>query len=217
MRTTEIHALHWCGMDMQAYWDRVYSGAKPSERSWFRPHLELSLALIERSGVDHGAAILDVGGGESTLTDDLMAAGFRDLTVLDASQMALERIRLRLGRAEEKVSWICGDVLAVELPRSRYALWHDRAVFHFLTERSQRVAYVRQAALAVKPGGHIIVGAFGPEGPKQCSGLNVMRYDSRSLDEEFGNRFRLVESVEELHQTPSGATQPFVYCHWVVL
>lgn len=205
-------------MDAQSYWNRTYSGGNPSGRSWFRPHLDTSLALIERCAPDRGSAVvIDVGGGESTLADDLMAAGYREITVLDASQAALERVRARLGPVGEKIAWVCGDILSVELLQNHYSVWHDRAVFHFLTERAERVAYVRQAASAVKPGGHVIVGTFGPEGPKKCSGLDVMRYDAGSLHEEFGSGFRLVESLEELHQTPSGAVQPFVYCRFVVV
>lgn len=217
MRQRERRRINLCEMDTQSHWNRIYSTGKSSERSWFRPHLDTSLALIERYAADRGAAVIDVGGGESTLADDLIAAGYRDITVLDASQAVLERVRARLGPDGERIVWVCGDILSVQLPHGRFSVWHDRAVFHFLTERAERAAYVRQAASAVKQGGDVIVGAFGSDGPKKCSGLDVIRYDAASLYAEFGSSFRLVESLEESHRTPSGAMQPFVYCHFLVL
>lgn len=204
-------------MNMQSHWNEIYSTRKLSERSWFRPHLDTSLALIERADGDRDTPILDVGGGESTLVDDLIAAGYRNVSVLDISEEALEHTRARLESASRDVTCLCSDILDANLPPDRYGIWHDRAVFHFLTERAQRAAYVRQASLAVRSGGHVIVGTFRPEGPKKCSGLDVVRYDAESLDREFGNRFHLIETTQELHRTPFGTTQPFLYCHWMVL
>jgi SAM-dependent methyltransferase len=122
----------------------------------------------------------------------------------------------RLGTAAGRVHWLLGDITQIDLVPRRYDVWHDRAVFHFLTVEEQRVAYVRQVAHAVRPGGHVIVSTFGPEGPVQCSGLDVVRYDARALHDEFGARFRLVESRKELHQTPFGTTQQFLYCYCMV-
>ncbi len=132
--------------------------------------------------------------------------------VLDISQVAIETTKKRLGAAAEQVRWLTADVTAATLEPCAYDVWHDRAVFHFLTSAEQRLSYVRQVARAVKPGGHVIVGAFGPEGPTQCSGLDVVRYDAKSLHDEFGAHFRLVDSSSELHHTPSGTTQQFLYC-----
>lgn len=202
---------------MQSHWNGIYSAKKPSETSWFRPHLDRSLALIEQANGDRNTPILDVGGGESTLADDLLAAGYRDVSVLDISQEALDHTKARLGPASENVTCLCSNILDANLPAGRYGVWHDRAVFHFLTDPAQRATYVRQASLAVRTGGHVIVSTFSPDGPKKCSGLDVVRYDADSLNKEFGSRFRLVETVQELHQTPFGTTQPFLYCHWVVL
>lgn len=202
---------------MQSHWNGIYSAKKPSETSWFRPHLDRSLALIEQANGDRDTPILDVGGGESTLADDLLAAGYRDVSVLDISQEALDHTKARLGPASENVTCLCSNILDANLPAGRYGVWHDRAVFHFLTDPAQRATYVRQASLAVRTGGHVIVSTFSPDGPKKCSGLDVVRYDADSLNKEFGSRFRLVETVQELHQTPFGTTQPFLYCHWVVL
>lgn len=200
-------------MDAKTHWEHVYTTKTPESVSWYRPHLEISLALIERAGVARSASIIDIGAGESTLVDDLLLRGYKDLTVLDVSQTAIEVTKKRLGPAADQVRWLAADVLAVELEPAACDLWHDRAVFHFLTKPEQRIAYVRQVMRAVKPGGHVIVSTFGLEGPTKCSGLEVMRYDSESLHGEFGGRFRLVESSKELHQTPFGTTQQFLYCY----
>jgi 2-polyprenyl-3-methyl-5-hydroxy-6-metoxy-1,4-benzoquinol methylase len=200
-------------MDLRAHWEKIYGTKPPEAVSWYRPHLEISLALIERAAGGRAAAIIDVGGGESTLVDDLLARGYQDVTVLDVSLTALEVTRKRLGEAAELVRWLAGDVTRIGLPAGSYDVWHDRAVFHFLTTEQDRVAYVQQVAHAVKPSGHVIVSTFGPEGPTKCSGLDVVRYDAGSLHDQFGAHFRLVESQKELHQTPFGTTQQFLYCY----
>jgi 2-polyprenyl-3-methyl-5-hydroxy-6-metoxy-1,4-benzoquinol methylase len=200
-------------MDATTHWDKVYTTKAPDAVSWYRAHLETSLALIERAAEARSAAILDVGGGESTLVDDLLLRGYENVTVLDVSQAAIDLTKRRLGAAAEQVRWLVADITAIGLEPRAYDVWHDRAVFHFLTAPEQRVAYVRQVARSVKPGGHIIVSTFGPEGPTKCSGLDVVRYDAESLHREFGARFRLVESSKELHQTPFGTTQQFLYCY----
>src|SRR5712691_2766373 len=200
-------------VDAKTYWEKIYTTKAPEAVSWYRPHLETSLALIGRAAAGYSASIIDVGGGESTLVDDLLARGFENITVLDVSQTAIEATRRRLGLAADRVHWLVADITEVELEPSAYAVWHDRAVFHFLMSEDQRAAYVRQVARAVKPGGHVIVSAFGPEGPVKCSGLDVVRYNAESLHREFGVRFHLVESSAELHQTPFGATQQFLYCY----
>ena len=200
-------------MNTQAHWDRVYRTKAHTEVSWFRPHLETSLSLIERVAGDRSASIIDVGGGESTLVDDLIARGYRKVAVLDISRTAIEHTKKRLGSASPQATWLIADITEAGLPTHYYDVWHDRAVFHFLTEAPQRLAYVRQVSSAVKPGGHVIVGTFGPEGPSRCSGLDVVRYDANSLHTEFGARFRLMESSTELHRTPFGTTQQFLYCY----
>jgi 2-polyprenyl-3-methyl-5-hydroxy-6-metoxy-1,4-benzoquinol methylase len=200
-------------MDTKKHWENVYGVKAPDAVSWYRSHLETSLTLIERAVPDHSASIIDVGGGESTLVDDLVARGYKSITVLDVSETAITVTRKRLGRSAEQVRWLVADITKASLKQSSYDVWHDRAVFHFLTSIEQRNAYVRNVAIAVKTGGHIIVSTFGPEGPTKCSGLEVMRYDTESLHEEFGQRFRLVESSKELHRTPFGTTQQFLYCY----
>ena len=200
-------------MDTKTHWEKIYGTKAPETVSWYRPHLETSLALIERAAPRKSASIIDVGGGESTLVDDLLARGYQNLTVLDISQTAVDVTKKRLGLAAEQVHWLVADVTDAQLELGAYDVWHDRAVFHFLTVIEQRVAYVRNVAHAVRPGGHVIVSTFGPEGPNKCSGLDVVRYDAESLHNQFGARFRLVESSRELHHTPFGTTQQFLYCY----
>ena len=203
-------------MDVRAHWDRIYSEKGSENVSWYSPHLEVSLAFIQQTGIEHSAAIIDVGGGQSTLVDDLLSRGFENVTVLDVSQTAIDANRMRLREASARVCWLIADVTSGEFEPSAYDVWHDRAVFHFLTEAGNRAAYVRQVTRAVKPGGHVIVATFGPDGPMRCSGLEVVRYDEGSLQSQFGDRFRLVNSLTTMHHTPAGTMQQFLYCHFVV-
>ena len=199
-------------MTTRTHWENVYQSRAVDEVSWYRPHLDVSLRLIEEAAPDRGGAIIDVGGGEATLVDDLVTRGYGDVTVLDISQAAIEVAKARLGSSAAPVHWITGDITDVALEAARYDIWHDRAVFHFLTNAEDRAAYVRQVARAVKLGGHVIVATFGPEGPETCSGLDVVRYNAGSLHGEFGPRFRLLDSVTEHHETPWGTPQQFMYC-----
>jgi 2-polyprenyl-3-methyl-5-hydroxy-6-metoxy-1,4-benzoquinol methylase len=204
------------GMDAKGHWEEVYETKAPTEVSWFSPHLETSLSLIRCISPQPSSSIIDVGGGESTLVDDLIASGYQNVTVLDIAQTAIDTAKKRVGFAAHQVKWLAADITRVTLPERFYDVWHDRAVFHFLTQLDERRAYVRQAASAVKAGGHVIVATFGPEGPKTCSGLNVRRYDAHSLHDEFGTRFRLVESSKEMHRTPFGTAQQFLYCYCIL-
>ena len=199
-------------MNVKTHREEIYREKAPDAVSWYRPHLETSLALIEKAAPERGVSIIDVGGGESTLVDDLLARGYQNITVLDVSQTAIDVTKKRLASASEGVRWVTADIVNGELAPNTYDVWHDRAVFHFLTAMDQRVAYVRQAARAVKPGGHVLISTFGPDGPTKCSGLEVVRYDAESLHAEFGVRFRLLDSIKELHNTPFGTTQQFLYC-----
>ena len=200
-------------MPAKDHWDRVYSTKESDAVSWFQEHAEQSLALIQAAGVSLGAAIVDVGAGASTLVDDLLAGGYTDISVLDLSAEALAVAQNRLGARSAQVSWLVGDITLIELPTHRFDLWHDRAVFHFLTTTEARAAYVRAVLKAVKPGGHVIVATFAEDGPTQCSGLPVMRYNETALHAEFGAEFALLLHQREVHQTPSGSAQSFVYCY----
>ncbi len=199
-------------MTIEAHWNKVYQTKAVDEVSWYRLHLETSLTLIEGAAPHKSSAVIDVGGGQATLVDDLLARGYGDVTVLDISAAAIHAAKARLGSSAAEVQWITGDITNVALTAARYDFWHDRAVFHFLTRADDRAAYVRQVAHAVKRGGHVIVATFGPEGPETCSGLDVVRYDAESLHGEFGPRFRLLESATERHDTPWGTPQQFMYC-----
>lgn len=204
-------------MDRQTHWEKVYATHAPDGVSWFRPHLETSLSFVKRTPAgDHPVRVIDVGGGESTLVDDLLAQGYRRPTVLDISRTAIEVTKARLGSRADEVDWIVSDIAGADLPANAFDVWHDRAVFHFLTNAADREAYVAQVRKSVKRGGHVIIGTFGPDGPLKCSGLDVKRYDADSLHSEFGGGFRLVDSVRESHQTPFGTNQQFVYCFCVV-
>jgi SAM-dependent methyltransferase len=200
-------------MNATQHWEGVYRSKRPDEVSWYRPHLDVSLELIERLAQDRDARVIDVGGGESTLVDDLVSRGYRNVTVLDLSATALEVAKARLGAGASLATWRVGDVCGVPLPAQAFDVWHDRAVFHFLTRPEDRAAYVRQASRAMRVGGHVVVATFGPDGPLQCSGLDVVRYDAQSLHGEFGRRFRLLDHRTELHRTPAGRIQPFIYCY----
>jgi len=203
-------------MDAQGHWNKIYAEKAADAVSWYAPHLETSLALIERLAGGPAASIIDIGGGESTLVDDLLARGYEDVTVLDISRVAIEaarkRVESRVGKAGDGVRWIEADITKCTLYPGVLDLWHDRAVFHFFTNGNDRDAYVEQVSRAVRRGGHVVVGTFGSEGPLKCSGLNVVRYDAESMQEAFGARFLLLESSNEWHRTPFGTMQQFLYC-----
>jgi len=204
-------------MKSKSYWEKVYAAKATTSVSWYQEHAECSLSLVRNTGITKSASIIDVGGGASTLVDDLLADGYSDVTVLDLSHAALSAARQRLGARAAKVQWLEADVTDAGLPIHRYDLWHDRAVFHFLTDLQQRQAYVETVFRSVKLGGHVIVATFAEDGPTQCSGLPVMRYAANELHAQFGEAFALVKHVKEAHHTPSGSVQQFVYCYCRVL
>jgi 2-polyprenyl-3-methyl-5-hydroxy-6-metoxy-1,4-benzoquinol methylase len=200
-------------MRIRENWEAVYEQKDPERVSWYRPHLEQSLKFIDDARLDRDAAIIDVGGGASTLVDDLLALGYVNVTVLDVSPTAIASAKARLGKRASAVRWLTADITQTELAAGAYDFWHDRAVFHFLRDEEDRQRYVAAAKRAVKPGGHVLVATFGLEGPARCSGLEVVRYDSDSLHAEFGSAFQKVGTSTEVHETPSGVEQQFVYCH----
>jgi len=198
-------------VDRQTHWDRVYSQKAPVELSWYQPRPDKSLELIGATGIGPNEAIIDVGAGASLLADALLGAGYRDLTVLDVSEQALLTLAARL--PQRAVALLHQDVTRFR-PERRYALWHDRAVFHFLMQRAERERYVRALRESLATGGHVIIATFGGAGPERCSGLPVMRYDAAALASELGTGFELLEAAEELHRTPWGSTQQFQYCRF---
>lgn len=199
-------------MQSKEHWEHVYTTKSETGVSWFQAHARQSVELIKRTGVSKDANIIDVGGGASTLVDDLLADGYRHVTVLDLSEAALAASRARLGDRASSVSWLAGDITRFELPRHAFDIWHDRAVFHFLTTREERQAYVDAVLRAVKPGGHVIVATFAEDGPEKCSGLPVMRYSADDLHSQFGAPFALLQQEHEEHLTPFGTVQKFIYC-----
>lgn len=199
-------------MDEKQHWETVYGTRAPESVSWFQPEAVRSVTLIESVTEDRAAPIIDVGGGASVLVDDLLRRGFLDVSVLDLSGTALERTRTRLGERSGSVTMIEGDIRTAPLPAHHYALWHDRAVFHFLTEAADRAAYVRQLTRSLRPRAHAIIATFAEDGPLRCSGLPVARYSADALHRELGAGFTLVASQRELHATPMGTSQAFVYC-----
>lgn len=200
-------------MQSKAHWEEVYRSQPAEEVSWFQERSEESLRLIQTvSGAKEGF-VIDIGGGASTLTDDLIEEGFQNITVLDISPAALSVARKRLGVVRSGyVNWIEADITKVDLPESQFDVWHDRAVFHFLTDAKDRACYVEKVRTSVKSGGHVIVSTFGADGPQRCSGLEVARYSPDKLHSEFGTPFELLEHSQETHRTPFGTEQKFIYC-----
>jgi len=200
-------------MDRHQHWERIHGVKAPVDVSWYRPHLERSLAFVDGAGLPVNASIIDVGGGASTLVDDLLDRGYHDVTVLDISSAAIDRAKARLGARADTVTWLAGDITTIGLPGHRYDFWHDRAVFHFLTDADARLRYIEAVRRSLKIDGHIVVATFGPSGPTTCSGLEVVRYSADGLHGQFGAQFRKVGSCIEIHTTPWGAEQEFMYCY----
>ncbi len=198
----------------QAHWQSVYTSKGEAGVSWFQENPEPSLELMAEVEARPASAIVDIGGGASRLVDHLIDRGFQDLTVLDLSGAALDAAKARLGRLAASVRWIVADATAWEPPK-KYDIWHDRAAFHFLTEQDDRAAYVARLARALTTGGYAIIATFAPDGPEQCSGLPVVRYDADGLGQVLGPAFELVHTRRHAHTTPWGSVQFFqfsVFC-----
>ncbi len=199
-------------MSGQAHWEAVYGRKDPEDLTWYQPRLQQSLEFISSAKLAPEARIVDVGGGASTLVDDLLEAGHQNLAVIDLAASALEATRARLGDRAETIDWIVGDATEPLLPTASVDLWHDRAVFHFLVDPAARDAYLKELRRCLKPGGHCLVATFALDGPEKCSGLPISRYDVEGLHRVFGDAFEKTGAAEEHHQTPSGGTQSFTYC-----
>lgn len=194
-----------------SHWEDVYLRKEAISVSWYRDHLETSIALLDQAGLTSKSRVIDVGGGASTLVDDLLDRGLESIAVLDLSAASLDVAKKRLGARAERVQWMTGDVTRADLPPGAYTHWHDRAVMHFLTAEDDVHAYADQAARAVAPGGHAVIGGFAPDGPERCSGLVVARRSAEDIARILGASFALIASCQERHLTPSGAAQSFVY------
>jgi len=197
--------------DHRAHWQNIYRTRDAGSVSWYRPHLEVSLELLAESGMSAGSRLIDVGGGASTLVDDLLERGLRDIGVLDISADALAVSRRRLGQRAQEVTWYAHDVLEVALPAGRFDYWHDRAVLHFLTDPADARRYADVAANAVSAGGYAVIAGFAPDGPQRCSGLAVSRRSAQEIAALLAPAFAPVQMRMESHRTPAGHEQRFVY------
>ena len=197
-------------LDRQAHWRQVYTDKDEQAVSWFETVPAVSLELIHATGVEPAAAIIDIGGGASRLVDALIDEGYRDLTVLDISEESLEKAKARLGARGASVNWLATDITTWR-PERLYEVWHDRAALHFLTDADEQAAYAERVKRAVRPGGHVIIATFAPEGPERCSGLPVVHHDAASLSVLLGPAFALMETRRHDHTTPAGAVQRFQF------
>jgi len=201
-------------MTQREHWEKVYLTNQPHKLGWYKPHLETSLKWIKELDLSEDSNIIDVGGGASTLVDDLLNEVYRSITVVDLSKKALALAKERLGERAKLVTWLEEDITSVPLAARHYDLWHDRAVFHFLTAPEQRQQYRINLLKALRPGGHLIIAAFAPEAPPKCSGLPVERYSADKLESTLGAKFELKRHKKELHITPGGVEQMYLYCHF---
>ena len=201
-------------MERKEHWEHAYETNPPDDVSWFQQEPALSLRLIAKTGVGTSDGVIDVGGGASVLVDHLLDAGFERVAVLDISGAALQHARQRLGPRAEKVTWFETDITAFRARRP-FAVWHDRAVFHFLTAPADRQKYVESLQQGLTPGGHVIMATFAIDGPQKCSGLEVSCYDASALSAELGAGFALVEQADETHVTPWHTQQKFSYFRFV--
>lgn len=201
-------------IDRKEHWERAWTARPADEVSWHQEEPTRSLAMIEDAGLVPADALIDVGGGASTLVDHLLARGHEDLTVLDLSRAALDQARRRLGREADRVNWIEADLLAFR-PARTYRLWHDRAVFHFLLDAADRDRYAAVLRRALAPGGQAVIATFAIDGPERCSGLDVVRYDAAGLQAALGHGLELVDIQHEEHRTPAGNIQRFGFFRFI--
>ncbi|MFA5627318.1 MAG: class I SAM-dependent methyltransferase [Thiohalomonadaceae bacterium] len=200
-------------MERKRHWEQIYTHKPVDEVSWFQPHPDYSLRLITAANISKTEPMIDVGGGASRLVDALLEDGYGDVGVLDISATALRLASARLAERAEQVQWFEADVMEFKPPRS-YALWHDRAVFHFLVEPAERWAYRQCLERGLRAGGQLVIATFALDGPEQCSNLPVQRYSEESLSAELGDGYRLLDSLTEVHITPAQKEQHFVYCRF---
>ena len=198
--------------DRKAHWEQIYQDKSPLDVSWYQKEPATSLRLIHNSGIKQDSAIIDVGGGASVLIDRLLNEGYQRLAVLDISSKSLAVAKARLGKKADKVEWYEADITEFKPPHT-VSLWHDRAVFHFLTDAKDQAKYVEVLKTALIPGGHLILAAFAIGGPVKCSGLDIVQYDANKLMKELGSEFELLDETSETHITPANTKQRFAYFH----
>jgi Methyltransferase domain len=195
---------------LKIHWETIYQKKLPSEVSWYQVHPKLSLQLIQKTGITLAQPFIEVGGGASVLIDYLLDMGLTELTVLDLSMTALQQMKNRLSHKANNIQWIETDITTFQPPQQYYC-WHDRAVFHFLTNAQDRHNYVEVLKSSILPNGYVIIATFATDGPQQCSGLEIVQYDAPKIREELGEEFSLLEVHDEIHLTPTQAEQKFSY------
>lgn len=197
--------------DKKKHWETIYSTKQLNEVSWYQPTPETSLNIIKELKISKSASIIDIGGGDSFLVDNLLHLGYKNITVLDISKKAIERAKLRLGKLGETVKWIEADVSNFN-PTETYSVWHDRAAFHFLTEEQDINNYITSAEKGIKSSGDLIIGTFSKNGPKKCSGLEITQYSENDLTKKFKASFKKTTCQVVEHETPFNTTQNFIFC-----
>jgi SAM-dependent methyltransferase len=200
--------------DRKKHWDRVYEKNLLNEVGWYQDYPEMSLKLIAATGVSVDGGIIDIGGGTSKLPGILLDQGYNRVTVLDISGRSIEKAKIQLAEKSSRINWIEADITKYDV-KEKFDVWHDRAVFHFLTDAEDRKGYITSLNQALTINGHLIIGTFGPDAPPKCSGLPVVRYEPESLHNELGNNFNLAETFFEDHVTPSGVRQQFIFCRFI--
>lgn len=201
-------------LNRKSHWQNVYKNKSPLEVSWYQPEPRLSLALIKEAKAARNEAVIDIGGGASNLVDHLLQVGYSNVSVLDISGNALAKAKERLGDLADKVHWYESDVTAF-VPPTSYTIWHDRAVFHFLTDAADQASYVEVLKQALKPNGSLIIATFATDGPEKCSGLNIVQYDKAKMQAILGEGFELMAECHEIHMTPAKKEQKFVFFHFI--
>ena len=199
--------------DRKSHWENIYTHKGPKEVSWYQQRPEISLKLIEDAGIDRSDPVIDIGGGDSRLVDALLEKGYTDLTVLDISGAAIEKAKSRLGALANEVEWIEADASSF-IPNRTYALWHDRAAFHFLTEADEVAHYCRTATDHIQSHGHLIIGTFSDKGPLKCSGIAIQQYTAETLSKTFGDAFLKKDCLTIDHTTPFDTVQNFLFCRF---
>lgn len=195
------------------HWENVFSTKKEEDFSWYQQYPATSMQFIKNCQLSLDAKIIDIGGGDSYLVDALLKEGYQNISVLDISEKAIERAKLRLGSQADKVNWIVSDITEYK-PSEKFDLWHDRAAFHFLTAKDMIQHYLQIANEAIVNHGHLVIGTFSKNGPEKCSGLEIKQYSEESMNELFGSHFEKIYCIEEIHTTPFNTQQNFTFCRF---
>ena len=199
--------------DRKKHWEKIYQTKELKEVSWFQPTPETSLDLIKKTEILKTSKIIDVGGGDSFLVDNLLDLGYQDITVLDISDSAIDRAKKRLGERAKLVKWIVTDITDFN-PSEKYDCWHDRAAFHFLTDEKEITQYVKTVSECINKDGNLIIGTFSDKGPEKCSGIPIKQYTENRLENQFSDTFQKIECDTIDHQTPFDTIQNFIFCRF---